>query len=304
MNLNSKTCRLSAAGLGALLLGVPTISAQSQETSIESDRDGRRLDGARLTAMRAFAQRLDEAAWKAARDAGDIAREPGALNRQRFLQAINDFARQTRSLHARLDESPRSPSDVADEVAVLDQRARQISVEIRTAKASPETQQNWTEAVKALDLMTRSLRGQIASLPPAADRGEAGSSLPDNQDNGNQNTRDILLTGSPLMEFRRLAHTLNQEIDRSLAIAQERPGTSQAAQRVVADLRRFRVGVASLEQSSASQALSPRAMRPMVSRLMEEARLNGRRVNESPALPWLRLDACIRLLEQMAAILQ
>jgi hypothetical protein len=137
MNLKSKVSGLSVAGLGAaLLIGSGTAPASAGVT-IRFGTGDHRLEGQRFTTMRALAHRLDEAAQKAARAAGDTPEERSSRMQQRFLWAINDFARQARSFHERLDQYGSSPWDVADEVDALGARARQVSSQIGGPTPSP-----------------------------------------------------------------------------------------------------------------------------------------------------------------------
>src|SRR5258707_15562738 len=115
MNLNSKTSWAGATALGALLLTGPAVPPASAGITIRFGRGENRLEGQRFTTMRGLAHRLDEAAQKAARVAGDTQEERNGRMRQRFLWAINDFARQARSFHERMDQYGSSPWDVADE---------------------------------------------------------------------------------------------------------------------------------------------------------------------------------------------
>ncbi len=170
MILNSKMSWLSAAGLGALLVAGSAVPGMSQGASGLYGAGDRRLEGQRFTTMRALAHRLDEAAQQAARTAGDTAQPRNGRMRQRFLSAVNDFARQARSFHERLDQYGNSPWDVADEVAALNQRARQVSAQIRAANAFRETYEDWTQAEEALNLMNRLLRGENVSIPAQGTR--------------------------------------------------------------------------------------------------------------------------------------
>jgi hypothetical protein len=124
MNLNKKTFWLSAVGLGGLLVAGSTVPAQSQGISTQLGRGDQRIEGERYTSMRALAHRLDEAAQTAARGAGDTEAERDGRMQQRFLWVINDFARQARSFHERMDLYGSQQWDVADEVADLNQRAQ------------------------------------------------------------------------------------------------------------------------------------------------------------------------------------
>lgn len=311
MNMKGKTFWLSA-GLGALLLTTAAVPTAGAQVTIRWGRGDQRLDGQRLNTMRALAHHLDEAAQQAARVAGDTTQERNGRMRQRFLWAINDFARQTRSLHERLDQYRNSPWDVADEVAALNQRAGQVSGQIRGARAFPETHQDWAEAVRALNLMNRSLAGQNVAVPTAArhpyqpwdenyryrdGRHDPGYGDPEDRDG---QVRNGYVTGNPLREFRRLANSLNVETDRAISVAEQNRYPSDRSNQSLDDLRQFAQRASDLNRNSGADSLNAREIGPVVGRLMDEARQNDR----SNAYPRVEWAASIRLLEQMASIVQ
>jgi hypothetical protein len=312
MNRNDNTSWLSAAGLSTLLLAGPALPLARAQVTIQFGRGEHRLEGQRFTTMRQLAHQLDEAAQQAARVAGDTAQERNGRMRQRFLWAINDFARQARSFHERLDQYGNSPWDVADEVAALDQRARQVNDQIRGANAFPETYDDWAEAVNALNLMNRSLGGQDVTVPsgerraypPFDDRyrysdGRHVEDVPAPPIPGN---RDGYLTGGPLRELRRLAGNLNVELERAVADAEENPSRSDRGSRSLAELRSFAQRTSDLNRSSDADALNPQQIGPIVSQLLDDARQNERSARN--AIPLVEWQPSIRLLEQMASIVQ
>jgi hypothetical protein len=311
MSLKIKTSWLSATGLGALLLAGSAVPPASAQVTIRFGRGERRLEGQRFTTMRQLAHHLNEAAQRAARGAGDTAQERSGRMRQRFLWAINDFARQTRSLHERLDQYGSSPWDVADEVAALDQRARQVSRQIRSANAFPETHQDWAEAVNALSLMNRSLRGQDVAVPSAERRGYQPFDEQDRYRDGrhveglsDSGDRDGFVTGTALREFRRLANSLDVETERAVSVAEQSPIQSDRGDRSLADLRAFAQRASDLNQSSGADVLNPREIGPVVGRLMDDARQNDRSMRASNVFPEVEWGASIRLLEQMASVVR
>ncbi len=308
MNLNSKTSWVSAAGLGALLLAGPAVPPASAGITIRFGRGENRLEGQRFTTMRALAHRLDEAAQRAASVAGDTAQERNGRMKQRFLWAINDFARQARSFHERMDQYGNQPWDVADEVEALGQRARQVNSQIRGANAFPETYDDWAEAVNALNLMTRSLGGQDVAIPPA----ERRAYQPFDEHYRYNDGRHVegfggsggpagYVTGPPLREFRRLANSLNVQSDRAVSEAEQSPDRNN---RSLAELRHFAQRTSDLNRSSGAGALNPREIGPVVDRLMDDARQNDRSMRENGEFPRVEWAASIRLLEQMASIVQ
>ena len=224
MNLKSKTSWVWAAGLGALLLAGPA-DLTAQGITIRFGRD-KPLEGQRFTTMRGLAHRLDEAAQKAAFGAGDTQEERNGRMQQRFLWAINDFARQARSFHERLDRYQNTPWDVADEVNALGQRARQVSSQLRGARAFPETYDDWAYAVNTLNLMNRSLAGENVPMPAERhayqpfDENSRYSDGRHAQGFEGPGDRNAYVTGPPLREFRRLASSLTQESDRAVTAAE------------------------------------------------------------------------------------
>ena len=241
MSLNNKMSWLPAVSLGALLVAGSTIPAHSQGITIQWGRGDHRLEGQRFTTMRALAHRLDEAAQTAARAAGDTREE---RMQQRFLWAINDFARQTRSFHERMDQYGQQPWDVADEVADLNQRAQRVSAQLRSAHAFPDTYQDWSEVTNTLNLMNRSLAGQTVNMPPSGNRGyqpfdqnyryNDGRHYEGYDSNGNPSTpyvRDGYVTGNSLRDFRRLAGNLNAEANRMVTVAEESSGPDDRGNR-------------------------------------------------------------------------
>lgn len=310
MNLNTGTSWVSAAGLGALLLAGPALPLADAQITVQFGRGQNRLEGQRYDTMRRLAHYLDQAAQTAARAAADTAQERNGVNRQRFLWAINDFARQTRSFHERLDQYGNSPWYVADEVAALDQRARQVSSQIRGANAFRETYADWGEAVNALNLMHRSLAGQDVRVPSPERRayqpfdddyrdrdGRPGEDVDSADRNG-------YVTGSALRQFRRLANDLNAEVERAVSAAQDGPDPSDRGNRSLNDLRAFAQGTSDLSQSSGADSLNSREVGSIVSQLMSDARRNDRSArarNEDPLVEWA---SSVRQLEQMAALVR
>lgn len=311
MNLNNKTSWLSAAGLGALLVLGSTVPAHSQVT-VQWGRGDRRLEGQRFTTMRALAHRLNEAAQTAARTAGDTPQERNGRMRQRFLWAINDFARQAQSFHERMDQYGRQPWDVSDEVADLNQRAQRVSSQLRGARAFPDTYQDWAEVTNSLDLMNRSLRGQNVSLPPNGDRGyqpfDENSRYNDGRHydgydaNGDPDPyeRAGYLTGNSLRDFRRLAVSLNVEANRMVTVAEQSYGQRDGDSRSMQSLRRFAQNASDLNRNSGGDVVNARGVGAQVGQLMEDARQNERIMREGNTYPRVEWNTSIRILEQMS----
>ena len=322
MNMKEKTAWFSAAGLGVLLMVGSAVPAAGAGITFRWGSGDRRLEGQRLTTMRALAHRLDEAAQQAANVAGDTAQERNGVMRQRFLWAINDFARQTRSFHERLDRYQSSPWWVADEVAALNQRAVQVNNQIRGARAFPETYDDWAEAVGALNLMNRSLGGQNVMIPTVDRRAyqpwdehyrySDGRHVPgygdpedrDGRDRNGYQTGNGYVTGSPLQEFRRLANSLSVESGRAVSAAEQNRDRSDRGSQSLYDLRQFAQRTSDLNRSSSANSLNAREIGPVVDRLMDDARQNDRNMRENNAFPRVEWTASIRLLEQMASIVQ
>jgi hypothetical protein len=313
MNLNNKTSWLSAASLGALLVVGSTVPAHSQGITIQWGRGDHRLEGQRYTTMRALAHRLDEAAQTAARGAGDTPQERNGRMQQRFLWAIDDFARQTRSLHERMDRYGSQPWDVSYEIADLNQRAQRVSSQLRGAHAFPDTYQDWAEVTNTLNLMNRSLAGQNVSLPQNGNRGyqpfdersryDDGRHYEGYDANGNPNApyvRDGYVTGNSLRDFRRLAGSLNVEANRMVTVAEQSSGPADRGNRSMQDLRRFAQNASDLNRNSGGDAVNSRDTGAQVGQLMDDARQNERRMREGNTFPKVEWNASIRILEQMS----
>lgn len=313
MNLNKKTSWLSAASVGALLVVGSTVPARSQGITIQWGQGDHRLQGQRITTMRALAHQLDEAAQTAAYGAGDTSQERNDRMQQRFLWAIKDFARQTRSFHERMDQYGRQPWDVSYEVADLNQRAQRVSSQLRSAHAFPDTYQDWAEVTNTLNLMNRSLRGQNVSLPPAGNRGyqpfdensryNDGRHYEDYDVYGSPNTpyvRDGYVTGNSLRDFRRLAGSLNIEANRMVTVAEQTSGPGDRGNRSMQDLRRFAQNASDLNRNSGGDAVNSRETGAQVGQMMDDARQNERTMREGNTYPRVEWNASIRLLEQMS----
>ena len=303
MRLNSKTSWLSVAGLGALLLTGPAVAPARAGITIRFGRGENRLDDQRLNTMRRLAHHLDQAAQTAAHTAGDTAQERNGQMRQRFLWAINDFARQTRSFNERLDNYGNSPWDVADEVAALDQRARDVSRQIRSANAFPDTYEDWAEAVNALNLMHRSLGGQDVAIPSAGRRPyqpfdddvRHADSRPD-PGPGGSDSRDGYVTGTSRREFRRLANSLSVEMERATSLADRRPAQSDRDNQAIAEFHDFAQRVSDLNQSADAGFVNSREIGPIVGHLLDDAHQNDRSSRERNAYPRVDWTASIGLL--------
>ena len=265
--------------------------------------------------MRALANRLDEAAQTAARGAGDTEAERDGRMQQRFLWVINDFARQARSFHERMDLYGSQQWDVADEVADLNQRAQRVSAQIRGARAFRGTYQDWAEVTSSLNLMNRSLRGQNVILPANGDRGYQPFDPTYGYTNGRHYEgygangatgaqsiweRDGFLTGDSLRDFRRLANSLNVETNRLVFVAEQGSGPGNRENDSMRDLRRFAQRASDLNRSSDGNSLNSRETSVEVGRMMDEARQHQRTMRERSEFPKVEWTATIHLLEQIS----
>lgn len=306
--------KISVVGVSAFLLfgtALPALSQARPSTQPRTSQFGRgerRLEAERLLTMRALAHRLDDASEIAARTAGDTAVERNGRFRQQFLWAINDFARQARSLHERLDRYTASPWDVADEVDALNARARSVTTQLRAARAFPDTYVDWAEAQKSLQLMNSVLKGQTVIIPPVERRGyqpfderyqfRDGRHWPEPGDN----SRDGYLAGRDMIEFRRLAELLTVEVGRVAATVRTSGNPQDRTLRPHADIRYFGQRAEDLNRASSADVVNARDVGPTVDRMLEDARQYDRSFrsgNEFPNTDW---TAVIRVLEQMTAI--
>lgn len=312
MNSNNTASWLSAASLGALLTLGSTVPAHSQGTLVQFGRGDRRIEGQRYTTMRGLAHRLDEAAQTAAQGAGDTPQERDGQFQQRFLWVINDFARQARSFHERMESYGNRPWDVADEVADLNQRAQRVSAQIRGAHAFRDTYQDWADVTSTLNLMNRSLRGQNVNLPPMPGRGyqpfdentryrdgrhyEGYGTTDDPYASG---VRDGYVMGNSLREFRRLAGSLNVETNRLVTVAEQASDPRDRGSRSMMDLRRFAQRASDLSRNSGGDAINSRDTGVVVGQMMDDARQNERVMREGNTFPKVEWNPSIRILEQM-----
>jgi hypothetical protein len=307
------------SGLTAALLAValPAASqtsattAQSRATAqAQYGRGDRRIDGQRLTTMRALAHRLDDAAEIAARTAGDTAAERNGRFRQQFLWAINDFARQAQSLHERLDRYGASPWDVADEVDALNLRARSVTTQLRTARAFPDTYEDWAQAQKALELMNAVLRGQTVIIPPVERRGyqpfdegyqyRNGRHWPESSDG----SHDGYLAGQDMINFRRLAESLTVAIGRLQTSVRQSANIPERMNRPLSDLRYFAQRAEDLNRTSNADVVNGREVFPIIDRMLQDARQSESDMRSSRDFPNAEWAPVIMVLEQMAAIVR
>jgi hypothetical protein len=298
---NQISSRLFKASLGIVLVAATALPAFSQVT-IQFGRGNRRLEGDRLTTMRALAHRLDESARQVARSMWRNPEERTGTFGQRYTWAINDFARQARSLHERLDRYSASPWDVADEITALNARAREVNLQVRRSRAFANTYDDWTEAQNALTLMNRVLRGERITVPevhrPGYQPFDEGYTYREGRhyqglDDSRPNTGYV--AGNRADEFRRLSESLVVEVDRLFTAAR-----SNAGDRGSSEIRYFSQRVADLDRLSGEEVLNARDLSVTVEGLLQDARRNGQ------SQPAGRVDwsNTIRILEQMAAIVR
>jgi hypothetical protein len=87
-------------------------------------------------------------------------------------------------------------------------------------------------------------------------------------------------------------------------VAEQSPNQPYRSNRSLADLRAFAQRASNLNESSRADALNPREVGPVVGQLMDDARQNDRSRRENNEFASIEWAPSIRLLEQMASIVQ
>jgi hypothetical protein len=319
-------------GLVLLLVGAASVPATAAGVSIRfGSTERNRLEGRRFDTMRGLAHYLDEAAQSAARQV----KETSWPGRDRRIEAsIDDFARLADTFHARVDTYDRTPWNVANEVVVLNQRARRVNWQIRNARGYRRIYDDWAEVMSTLDLMSRNVQGQDVEVPTQERAGysrfdgrsryadgrhqDLGPDVTDGRDpqfDGRDRTGPNdrgaqgdgrpgpFVTGQPLQEFRRLANDLDSQTSRILSSTPRNAGPDG---QLNADMRDFARQAANLNRLTDAGPLDMREVGPMVQQLLDDARRTdaSMRRNNTYSQVQPEWQASIQLLEQMASILQ
>ncbi|HEU0107477.1 MAG TPA: hypothetical protein VFT38_14960 [Vicinamibacteria bacterium] len=295
--------RLTAPlALTAMLAGASsTVSAQTTYGTYEQPLEGRRYE-----TMRALANYVDDTAH----DAYDSAREDarhGSRTARTLLPALRSFATAAADFHDRMDNYDASTADVPDDVDSLILRARRIEARLRSARGVGSTAQAWPDVMDGLDRMKRAAAGQDVEVPDR-DSGSADYDR-DYGPYGNRPTRPVVgggLTGPQLEEFHQLSHQFADAVSRTYEIAWRQQKNFPGTETLVTDLRNLTQGAYDLHQRADINAVDPREVKPMVERLLAQARhvdetMRAQRVFNQAQDQWNR---AIEVANQMAALVR
>lgn len=230
------------------------------------------LEGRRYETIRALANYVDETA----KDAYDTAREDarhGSRTVRTLLPALRNFATAAADFHDRLDNYDASAIDVPDEVDALTLRARRIQARLRSARGIGSTAQAWPDVMDGLDRMKKALAGQDVEVP----YGDSASADDDRDYGsfGSRPSRPVVsggLTGSQLEEFHRLSHEFADAVSRTYEVAWRQQKNFPGTEALVTDLHNLSQSAYDLHQRADTNAVDPREVKPMVERLLAQAR--------------------------------
>jgi hypothetical protein len=264
------------------------------------------LEGRRYETLRALANYVDQTAH----DAYDAAREDarhGSRTARTLLPALRTFATAAADFHDRLDNYDASSSDVPDDVDSLTLRARRIQARLRTARGVGSAAQAWPDVMDGLDRMKKALAGQDVEVPDS-DSGSADYDR-DYGPFGNRPTRPVVtggLAGPQLEEFHQLSHQFADAVSRTYEIAWRQQKNFPGTETLVTDLRNLTQSAYDLHQRADINAVDAREIKPMVERLLAQARhvdetMRAQRVFNQVWDQWSR---AIEIGNQMATLVR
>jgi hypothetical protein len=252
-----------------------------------------RLEGERLTDVRALADYVEDGARYVAEEAQERFRNPSASQRS-LLASLRSFATATRALRGRVERSERV-STIDAETRRLQTLARRNDTRLRREPSLRDLQEDWEQVTTDLADIRRVLAGRDVDVRRAAARDEdrAGD--------------DYVLPRRDMDEFRVLARDVEAQARRVLETAERgRASWGVRGDQVVADLRVFAGRAASLRRHADADVLRPRDVGPAVAGVLADAR----RVDETMRMTqnlrplWTDWERTIRMLEQMASLLR
>ena len=304
-----QSCLISA-GASFLIVGLSAASASPQVVSGTYEQP---LEGRRYETMRALAHYLDEAAQDAL--AGVVeARRRGTPADRRYIAGVRDFARRAEDFHQRMDDYEAQAFDIPDEVDYLTARARRVNQQLRQARVYSNTYDDWTNVVEVLNRMRRLLNGENVEVPPAHDEygdynrdyGSLRGGGTSGRDNPGYDTGGSTLRGARLQQFRELAHQLDTNATRALQAAERNASNSDRARTILADLRHFADQARDLHGRADANEVATRDIQPIVTHLLEDARLADRSMRDSRVYSdaWDEWGRTIDTLNQMADLLR
>jgi hypothetical protein len=206
-----------------------------------------------------------------------------------------------------LDNYDAASADVPDDVDTLILRARRIQVRLRSARGMGSTAQAWPDVMDGLDRMKKALAGQDVELP----YGDSGSADYDRDYGpyGTQPSRPVVtggLTGPQLEEFHRLSHQFADAVSRTYEIAWRQQKNFPGTEGLITDLRNLTQSAYDVHQRADINAVDPREIKPMVERLLAQARhvdetMRAQRVFNQVWDQWSR---AIEVANQMATLVR
>jgi hypothetical protein len=294
MRLAAQTVALAVTLAGA----GPAAFAQVTYGTYEEPLQGRRYE-----TLRALANYVDETAH----DAYDAAREDarhGSRTARTLLPALRSFATAAADFHDRLDSYDVSAVDVPDDVDALTLRARRIQARLRGARGIGAVAQAWPDVMDGLDRMKRAVAGQDVEVPYGA-----SASADDERDYGpfgTRPTRPVVsggLTGVQLEEFHRLSHEFAGAVSRTYEIAWRQKTSPES---LVTDLRNLSQSAYDVHQRADVGAVDPREIKPMVERLLTQARRVDETMRAQRVLNqvWDQWSRAIEVANQMATLVR
>jgi len=264
------------------------------------------LEGRRYETLRALANYVDENAH----DAYDAAREDarhGSRTARTLLPSLRSFATAAADFHDRLDNYDASTADVPDDIDALTLRARRIQARLRSARGAGSVAQTWPDVMDGLDRMKKAAAGQDVEVP----YGDGASADYDRDYGpyGNRPSRPVVsggLTGAQLEEFHRLSHEFAVSVSRTYEIAWRQQKNFPGTEGLVTDLRNLTQSAYDVHQRADISAVDPREIKPMVERLLAQARqvdqtMRSQRVFNQVWDQWTR---AIEVANQMATLVR
>jgi|SRR5712691_3762086 len=295
--------RLAAPMTLTVMLAGGSLTAFAQTTYGTYEQP---LEGRRYETLRALANYVDETAH----DAYDAAREDarhGSRTARTLLPGLRSFATAAADFHDRMDNYDATTADVPADVDALTLRARRIEARLRSARGVGSTAQAWPGVMDGLDRMKRAVAGQDVEVP-YADSGSADYDR-DYGPYGNRPSPPVVsggLTGPQLEEFHQLSHQFADAVARTYEIAWRQQNNAPATASLVTDLRSLSQSANDLHQRADISSVDPREIKPMVERLLAQARhvdetMRAQRVFNQVWDQWSR---AIEVANQMAALVR
>ena len=262
------------------------------------------LEGRRLETIRALANYVDDNAQTAYNAAREDARHRSRSARL-VLPALRGFATAAADLHDRLDNYDASSVDVPDQVDALVIRARRLDARLRSTRGSAA--QAWPDVMDGLNRMKQALAGQDVEVP----YGDSGTADYD-RDYGSFGTRPNQtvvaggLSGAQLEQFHQLSHEFADWVSRTYQTAWREQGNFPGTQTLLADLATLSQSAAEVHQRADLNSADPRELRPMVERLLAEARHVDETMRSQRVLNqvWDQWSRAIEVANQMATMVR